>query len=90
MTSKFGGQISELKMPLLSHVSLPMMMVGSDESIKLPISAFLFLALWKLMVNILMFTGFLLVLVVEHFDTGDEHDSGGPGLPLAQALVELL
>ena len=37
-----------------------------------------------------MFTGFLLVLVVEHFDTGDEHDSGGPGLPLAQALVDLL
>ena len=85
MTSKLGGKISKLCLWLLSHVSDPMMMVRSEASIMLAISSFLFLALWKLTVNTFMFTSFLLVVVVARSDTGDEHDSGGPGLAFALA-----
>ena len=42
-----GGNIYALRIWLLSQVSVPVMISGSAESIRLPSSAILFLTLWK-------------------------------------------
>lgn len=67
-------------MPGLSHVSVPMMLLGLIVSIMLDISSFLVFMLWKLILMILSLFFFIFCLFLPLSNFGDELVINGPGL----------
>ena len=85
-----GREISELCIPLFSQVSVPVIILGSTELIRFPISTFLFLSPWKFTFKTLILENdrfdFLVVVVV--WLAGEEPVMGGPRLLVMLETVE--